>query len=266
MSRQVIELALLIGCATLLGFSAKASANPPQERQADSVSAQAARDQFHNAKQCLELGLVVEATANTNQICKSLGSKSAQDERCSSEKVTTRSNRIIGAQKKQVGCSADPVVLEKNFHKAVISAAQTGDVDAEVCYIGGWSPLGNNEKEAYIKNAQTYIRKGMARGDWRVVELMSRSPTDGGAGIMVNLPNFGSHFTTYRFNRLLQLGSTGDFEDVARVNAENERRFLTRAQIINGNEWAKEEYRRHFSLSPKLSAAPIPCLSSIDGN
>jgi hypothetical protein len=262
MSKRILGLALLLSGATLLGMSTQANATSTQELPAGSVAAQAAKEQFHGAKRCFELGLQVEATANVNQVCKSLGPKAAQDERCSSDKTAMRSRRIIDAQKEQASCSADPIVLEKNFHTALVTAAEAGDIDAEVCYIGGWSPLAPNERDSYIKNAQAYIRKGMARGDWRVVELMSRSPTDGGAGIMINLPNFGSHFTTYRFNRLLQLGATGDFADIARVNADNEARFLTRAQVANGNEWAREEYRKHFSHSPKLTAAPTPCLSN----
>ncbi|MGN6738969.1 hypothetical protein [Dyella sp.] len=262
MSKRILELALLLGGATLLGMGTQACATSTQKPPAVGVDAQAARDQFHDAKRCFELGLQIEATANVNQICKSLGPHAAQDKRCSSEKAAMRSKRIIDAQKEQASCSADPIVLEKKFHTALVTAAKAGDIDAEVCYIGGWSPLDPKERNAYIKNAQAYISKGLSRGDWRVIELMSRSPADGGAGIMINLPNFGSHFTTYRFNRLLQLGATGDFADIARVNADNEARFLTRTQVVNGNEWAREEYRKHFANSPKLTAAPTPCLSN----
>jgi hypothetical protein len=238
------------------------NAMPPHELPADSVAAQAASSQFHQAKRCFEWGLQLEAMANVNQVCQSLGPHAVQDERCSDDKAAMRSKRIIDAQKEQTGCIADPMALEKNFHTALVSAAEAGDIDAEVCYIAGWSPLDPKERNVYIKNAQAYISKGMARGDWRVVALMSRSSADGGAGIMINLPNVGSHFTTYRFGRLLQLGATGDFADIARVTADNEARFLTRTQVIDGNEWAREEYRRHFAHSPQLSVAPTPCLSN----
>lgn len=262
MSKRILELALLLSGATWLGTGTPPNATPPQGPTRDSVASQAARLQFHGAKRCFELGLQGEAMADVNQLCKSLGPHAVKDERCGGEKTAMRSKRIIDTQKEQAGCSANPIVLEKNFQTALVNAAEAGDIDAEVCYIGGWSPLDPKERDAYIKNAQAYISKGMARGDWRVVELMSRSPTDGGAGIMINLPKFGSHFTTYRFGRLLQLGAIGNFSDIARVTADEEVRFLTPAQVTNGNEWAREEYRKHFAHSPKLAVAPTPCLSN----
>jgi hypothetical protein len=260
MSNKLLVLTLLLCGATAFGTA------QGQEDFASSVTAQAAKYQFRSDKRCLEVALRIEATTNVNQICKSSGNRSAQGERCSDAKMAMRSNRILTTQKEQAGCSTDPIVLERNYHSALVKAAQTGDPDVEVCYISGWSPLDPTERAAYIKNSEVFIKKGLARGDWRVVELLSRPLADGGVGIMINLPNMGSHFTTYRFNRLLQLGAVGNYADIARVTAEDERRFLTKAQVINANEWAREEYRKYFSHSPKLTAAPVPCLSTISGD
>jgi len=266
---KIWGLTLSVGCAALFGATTQAKASSAQEVSTDSVPKQAATYQFHSARRCLEVAMRIEATANVNEICKSDGGEAAPGERCSDAKIAMRSKRIAAAQKEQTDCSSDPIVLEKNFHDAFVAAAQSGDPDAEACYISGWTPLAPEERDSYIKHSEAFIKRGMARGDWRVVELWS-VPTDsqahGGAGIMINLPNMGSHFTAYRFNRLLQLGSIGDYADIARVTAENERRFLTKAQVANANEWAREEYRRHFSHSPKLTEAPVSCLSTITGD
>ncbi len=266
MVNKICGITLLAAGAALFGATTRANAGSTQELSTASVARQSATYQFHGAKRCLEVALRIEATANVNEICKSEGGEAASGERCSDATIAMRSERIIAARKEQVGCSTDPIVLENNFHDALVVAAQTGDPDAEVCYIGGWSPLVPEERNAYIKHSATFITKGLARGDWRVVELLSRAPEDGGVGIMINLPYMGSHFTTYRFNRLLQRGAIGDYAAIARVTAEDERRFLTKAQVANANEWAREEYRRHFSLAPKLMEAPVPCLSTITGD
>jgi len=266
MFNRLFGITLIVGGAALFGATTQANASSTQEVSKDSVPKQVETYQFHSAKRCLEVAMRIESTENVNQICKSIKDKASQGERCSDAKMAMRSNRILAAQKKQAGCSADPKVLEQNFHKSLVVAAQTGDPDAEVCYIDGWSPLVPTERDAYIKNSETFIKKGLTRGDWRVVELLSRAPEDEGVGIIINLPNMGSHFTTYRFNRLLQLGAVGNYAGIARVGAENERRFLTKAQVINANEWATEEYRKYFSHSPKLTAAPVPCRSTITGD
>lgn len=259
----------LLGGLIFLSTQAIAQIDSTQRYSLQSVSAQTAENTFRAAKTCLELSLRIEAAADVNAICKRSAKYGDHNALCSDAAMSRRSSRITATQKEQVGCSADPIVLDRDFHAALVAAVRSGDRDAEICYIAGWDALDVQERAEYIRNAESFIRNGLNRGDWRVVKLLSipiESQAHGGGGIMNNLPEMGSHFTSYRFNRLLQWGAIGDYAGLVGVSAENERRFLTKAQISNANEWAREQYRRYFSHSPKLSAAPTVCLSTTSGD
>lgn len=259
----------LLGGLIFLSTGAMAQVDSTPRYSSQSVSAQTAENTFRVAKTCLELSLRIESAADVNTLCKRSAKYGEHTALCSDAAMSRRSSRINATQKEQVGCSADPTVLDRNFHAALVAAAKTGDRDAEICYVAGWNALDAQERAEYIRNAESFIKSGLNRGDWRVVELLSisiESQAHGGGSIMNNLPEMGSYFTSYRFNRLLQWGAIGDYAGTVRVGAENERRFLTKAQIRNANEWAREQYRRTFSHSPKLSSAPTVCLATTSGD
>ena len=223
---------------------------------------------FYNAKHCLESVTELEQINNNIIIC-----KSDAYGRLSSQECTNRQNklesrlRITSAQPDLANCSKDPEVASIRFGEATVKAARAGNPDAQICYVEGqWGTSGDSESLFYKTMAERYMKMAFARGDWRVVQLLtitSESVAHGGAGRMVNLPIIGVPFTVYRANRLLEFGATGHFLEIVRTRARNAMKVLTPAKIENANTWALEEFKRHFANSPKLTSYPEACLQAI---
>lgn len=232
-----------------------------------SVQQQIASQQFRDAKRCLESGVEMEQLSNRVKLCKSQPAGTTEARTCAiAAQQFDAKIQANGGRAAQASCSADPQVIETQYREAVTKAATAGDVDAQLCYVQGWFPLASPaDISAYKANASTYMNKAYARGDWRVVQLLitaSETAEHGGAGLMVNFPIVGTPFTVYREYRLLAHGATGAYAASVNAAAKDVSAKLTAAQIANADAWAAQEYRRHFSKSPPLSAAPTPCFTA----
>ncbi|MFC5582775.1 hypothetical protein [Rhodanobacter terrae] len=221
---------------------------------------------FYEAKRCLESGVEVERLNNDVTICNSKAYGKADPQECANRKKQLDAKiQLTGTQSNLVACSKDPQVLQARYGDATVEAASAGDKDAQICYVEGqWSTSSNKESALYRGKAELYMKQAFARGDWRVVQLLtipSESVGHGGAGRLVNLPIIGSPFTVYRANRLLEFGATGQYLDLVKSQAQDAKASLSQAQIENANTWAWQEFKRHFTTSPKLSTQPIPCLT-----
>lgn len=228
------------------------------------VQQQIASQRFQDAKRCLESGVEMEQLNNRVKLCKSQPAGTADARACAT--VTQQFDakiRANGGRVAQASCSADPQVVETQYRDAVTKAAIAGDVDAQLCYVQGWFPLASPaDVPTYKASASAYMNQAFARGDWRVVQLLitaSETAGHGGAGLMINFPIVGTPFTVYREYRLLAHGATGAYVTSVNAAAKDASAKLTAAQIANADTWAGQEYRRHFSKSPPLSAAPTPC-------
>lgn len=223
---------------------------------------------FMDAKQCFEGGIKTGLFYNQVVVCKSKAySGAANPANCgAAEKKLESSTRQMGAgQGRTQVCSADPKVLRAQFGDATVKAAETGDVDAQMCYIAGnWDTSSGAESAFYVRKAQRYMKRALDRGDWRILQLLTVTEDDvggGAAGRMVNLPITGSPFTVYRATRLLEKGVTGEYLDVLKMKASDAKAHLSRPQIKNANAWVVQQYNLHFRNSPKLSSRPVPCIN-----
>lgn len=221
---------------------------------------------FHEAKRCMESGVEAEQLNNDVAICNSKAYGKADPIACANRtKQLNAKIQSMSTDANLAACSNDPQVLRTTYGDATVKAASAGDRDAQMCYIEGqWSTSSHSESTQYRGKAELYMRMAFARGDWRVVELLtipSESVGHGGAGRMVNLPIIGSPFTVYRANRLLELGATGDYLNLVKSEAQDAMASLNKKQIKNANTWAWHEFKRHFTNSPKLSSPPVPCLT-----
>ncbi|WP_153242529.1 hypothetical protein [Frateuria defendens] len=164
----------------------------------------------------------------------------------------------------QSSCSNDPVRLQQSLTEATAAAARAGNADAQLCFIdGGYYPTDEASIRTYGPEAAEYLKNGLARGDWRIVQTLATPPDSYmhrgqalGGQVYIGLP-----FTAYRATRLLLLGATGPYALVLQQKSKSYATALTPAQVANANEWAKEEFRRHFSHSDLLRAPPPTCLT-----
>jgi hypothetical protein len=249
---------------------AAASASSPVDQPIAAgltATEQSARSEsFRHGKQCLELSLASEGLRNKTQICREqpLGSES----RNVCESQTKDAEMRLGTMNTHAadaGCGQDTTTAQRGFAQALVQAARAGDVDAQMCYFEWASPLSSPESiERYKREATLYMRKAMERGDWRMVQLLTtpqESVAHGGAGPMGNLDVVGKWFTVYRADRLLWLGATGDYKIFLARSARSAAATLTPDQIKNANTWAWQEFKRYFTKSAPLSAAPVACLN-----
>ena len=208
---------------------------------------------FRDAKRCLERGLRTETLYNRVVICKSkVYNGDANPANCGAaeKKLESSTGPMGGGRGGTQLCSADPQVLGNNFDDALVKAAETGDADAQMCYIQGtWDTSSETESASYVRKAQRYMKLALDRGDWRILELLAITKEDigsGEGGRMVNLPITGSPFTVYRATRLLEKGVTGKYLDVLKMKASEAKAHLSRPQIKNANAWVLEQYNLHF--------------------
>lgn len=143
-----------------------------------------------------------------------------------------------------------------------------GDADSQLCALT--YNFVDPYNEAVITN---YQDRGFSRGDWRIVRLMALRTLSLGrggriGGRMTNWPT--DPFTYYRMMTLLRLGASGnyaqDLDDEIEKFVESNTLIVGHMgvgmpadQQVQGDAWAKEQFQKHFSLSPKLNAAPGLC-------
>jgi len=220
---------------------------------------------FQQSKQCLELSLAAEGLSNAVQVCLAEPAGSAGRDSC--EKRTRGydiQSYALATQASNAGCGSNAQALHRNFAYATVQAARVGNPDAQMCFFEWVGPLSSVEDVSrYKQEAMGYMQKALARGDWRVVQLLSTSPegvANGSVGLMADLDVAGNWSTAYRANRLLLLGATGTYKTTVEANAATAKEHLTTAQADSADAWALQEYKRHFASRPTLSEAPTPCL------
>jgi hypothetical protein len=106
--------------------------------------------------------------------------------------------------------------MERRLFEATKEAAQAGDADAQMCYLQanfvadtGESLFTDADVEEYRRVAPQYVEAALRRGDWRIVELMTKRSFHPGAGPVTQLPDIGEKETIYKMTRLLRLGASG---------------------------------------------------------
>ena len=219
-------------------------------------------DRFHATKSCRGLLTAMMQMQSEIESCESQASQPDYYRSCKKstlgfdQKIKTANGQIDAA-----GCSRDPQAVDRDYYGSVSQAAQSGDVDAQMCYVSGGFTLPPQDVDQYKSDAMHYIDMGFARGDWRVVQILT-TPAESlvhGGSPMISLP-IGNPYMVYRMNNLLLLGTNDDaYAAILKAGVYSSAVDLSDAQRKAGVQWAQQEYQRHFVNSPKLSVAPEPC-------
>jgi hypothetical protein len=163
-------------------------------------------------------------------------------------------------------CSPVPAELEEDFYRTSIEAAKAGDATAQLCYLESDvnlnRPFRNDEVDYYHSVDAEYVNDALKRGDWRMVELMSRTYRDSPhhSTMRRELTN-GDPYTLYQMNRLLSLGADGEYKGLVEFAAERAKERLTAKQIQQADDWVGWIYEKHFAASPRMTEAPATCES-----
>lgn len=227
----------------------------------DATTVAAARAQFTEAKVCADQANKLRVLDLKRQQCASVPGGVATPDECKSlPNETNMADKALNDSQ----CTKDPVRIQETLTRATATAARAGDADAQLCFIdGGYFPTDKADINAYGAEASSYINSRLAAGDWRVVQTLATPPESllHRGSSLIGQVNIGLPFTAYRATRLLQYGSDGSYFKFLDAKAKALSRNLTPAQVANADEWAKEEFNRHFSNSVKLDSAPSTCLT-----
>ena len=143
----------------------------------------------------------------------------------------------------------------------IAQAARLGDADARACYLGE-GPLYNVRSllehpgvlQSYRRDANAMIERGLAAGDWRVVDLLQRAYEPGAQGLLAGMlgPDPAQH---YRYLKLYRLGAephrAGQLDrQIAAVAAS-----LPPERIYEADRWAQTAFKENFS-GPSTTTTP----------
>jgi hypothetical protein len=172
-------------------------------------------------------------------------------------------NRKEAAQRDLAGCG-DTSDIEARYFAATRREARAGDPDAQMCYLlGQFEDLDFDE---YRRVAPAYVDAAFRRGDWRIVELMTRRSFPPGSGPITQLDGIGTPETIYKMTRLLRLGASGtyargldsDLDGMIHPDLVPEA-ALPSEVVKRGDAWAQETFNEIFSGVTGLTERPTNC-------
>lgn len=170
-------------------------------------------------------------------------------------------------QNDMADCGRDYNEIDRAYYEATVAAAESGDTDAQMCYVQsgfadeavGSPPFyTDGDRSTYKATAQQYVSDAFARGDWRVVQILSVNNVGPGSGLLYLVEGAGSPDTFYKMNRLLRLGAEGQYARVLDADV----RDTSPDKVAAAGAWATAMYSQHFAGSPKLTQRPTPCAYS----
>jgi hypothetical protein len=167
--------------------------------------------------------------------------------------------------------------IARKYYGATKVAAKTGDQDAQMCYVQSGFQSGYvyaNEEPLYTEqdvadyeaDSPKYISDALARGDWRVVQILSTHFFEPSSGLMGLIDHIGEPETVYKMEKLLQLGAAAGYAKTLSYTIEGlahpdlaPDQALPEQRIAEADAWAEQMYAQHFTRSPKLTREPVPC-------
>jgi hypothetical protein len=220
---------------------------------------------------CAGADAIIEA-ARTVRSAECVGS--VEPQKCLDEHnlATDRDPQLAAFRTAMSRCAGNRHIQE-DIYLTLRAAAEAGDVDAQVCFLGGVLPTAEGGREIegisdvyadYQSLAQRYLDAAFARGDWRIVMRLSKWRTDLSDASLAALYPYGTAEVTYKMSRLLELGATGEYAEQLRKQIQSMetdtdfsgKLILSQAQIAEGTEWAQATYDSSFVHSPRLKEAP----------
>jgi hypothetical protein len=184
------------------------------------------------------------------------------------------SNRKVAAEAalKDAGCG-DMTDVETRYFEATKQAAKAGEADAQLCYLQGSFGSSSGEPafsvadvEEYKRVAPGYVDGALRRGDWRIVQLMTKRSFHPGEGPITQIPEIGKPETIYKMTKLLRLGASGRY--AARLDRQlngmihpdlNPEAALPMDVVRRGDAWAQHTFNESFSGVVGLTEPPKVC-------
>lgn len=184
------------------------------------------------------------------------------------------SNRKVAAEAalKDAGCG-EMTDVESRYFEATKRAATAGDADAQMCYLqgsfgtpSGAPPFAGADAEEYQRVAPQYVDDALRRGDWRIVQLMTKRSFNPDAGPIAQIPDIGKPETVYKMTKLLRLGASGNY--ARRLDRQlsgmiqpdlNPEAALPMDVVRKGDTWAQQTFNETFSGVAGLTEPPAVC-------
>jgi hypothetical protein len=184
-------------------------------------------------------------------------------------------NRKVAAETalKAAGCG-DTTDVNKRYFEATKHAAMAGDADAQLCYLqanfvesSGESLFTEADVEEFSRVAPQFVDAALRRGDWRIVQLMTKRSFHPGDGPIRQIPDIGKRETIYRMTKLLRLGANGryatrlDRQLKSMIHPElNPDVALPADVVVRGDAWAQQTFNESFAGVTGLTEAPTVCM------
>ena len=181
------------------------------------------------------------------------------------ERKTKYEPAIAEAENDLKACGSSESI-ERNFYERTKLAAEKGDIDAQICYLGARFVLDETISDAditlYSQVAHQYLDAGIKRGDWRVVEVVYRATP----AMLRDFPLLSQlsigQLDRYKMNQLLLLGAgEQSYRTLLEVGTEREARGLSATEKATATSWAQSTFNSYFRTSDKLSQVPRTCMS-----
>ncbi len=165
--------------------------------------------------------------------------------------------------------STDSSTLKQALPRVLENAAVLGVPGAGTCYVSGQlfgysqSPEGQAFKPEYRRVAGQIIRASLARGNWRMLHLLTHAADEKSrfASSWV-LPLLGNDpKVLYGLNRLELMGATGDeaSEIQSRLVEIAARAGLSQQDVAYLDQWAEQMYAKYFRDKPREGVSGGAC-------
>ena len=176
---------------------------------------------------------------------------------------------------KDAGCG-DMSDVRTRYFEATKQAARAGDADAQMCYLqgefgtaGGQPLFTAAEVEGYARIAPQYVDAALRRGDWRIVDLMTKASFHPGVEPIRQIPDIGKPETIYKMTKLLRLGANGfyakslDSDLDGMIHPDLVPEAALPADVVKrGDAWAQQTFNESFAGVTGLAEAPTVCMPS----
>jgi hypothetical protein len=182
------------------------------------------------------------------------------------EQVLARLKATIGELESNHACTGLTIdEATANVYPTLLAAAKLGDTSAAACYASAIAPLPTDKKsqqdvQAFRTAANELVNAGIARGDWRFVEIMTHA-----TGNLGHRFDWFGHLVPpsreqgYRYRKLLRLAATGtlaaDLDEELAALAKH----LSPETVQAMDTQAQRDYEAHFVNSPMLNERPSSC-------
>lgn len=180
------------------------------------------------------------------------------------------------ASLRDAGCG-DTTDVDARYFEATRQAAREGDADAQMCYLQGEFGTSSGESlftdadlEEYGRVAPQYVDAALRRGDWRIVELMTKDDFHPGVEPIRQIPDIGKPETIYKMRQLLRLGASGTYAQSLQreldgmIHPDLVPEAALPAEVVKrGDAWARQNYNEYFSGVEGLTGRPTVCVAPL---